>query len=267
MAACYLLTLRKCMSERRPCAPWMVFTSTARTTLASRPSTKQESASTARPWSSKRPRVRPFSSIPQSESCEASKPEVAPPVPRSAAWPWLALHPGTGAREPMVCGCVKPKSPQRQCKWLGPSASFDNALNKLPLKKRKHEGLKVPPHVRPMCLGSRAGSPSPPSTAFASVAQLLLSCLLVLACSRGWAGNKMSLTHRVSSGWGARAVQRGPASHPCSPSMDCFHFTPKRRPAAPGLRLPVGTRQDETINSTLPCDFVLASPSRRGQNA
>ena len=67
------LTLRKYMLERRPCAPWMVFTSTARTMLASRPSTKRESASTARRWSCRRLRVRPFSSIPQSENCEASR--------------------------------------------------------------------------------------------------------------------------------------------------------------------------------------------------
>lgn len=151
MVACYLLALRKCTSARRPCAPWTAFTSTARTTLASRPSTKQESASTARPWSSKRPRVRPFSSIPQSESCEASKPAVAPPAPRSAVWPWPALHPGTGrGSSPAPEGPWRVDVPNQRVhsgrpSGLGRRLSFDNALNKLPLKKRKLEGLTVPP--------------------------------------------------------------------------------------------------------------------------
>lgn len=50
--------------------------------------------------------------------------------------------------------------------WLGPSAPFGNPLNKLQMEKLRHGGLEVPPHVRPMCLGSRAGSPSPPSTSW-----------------------------------------------------------------------------------------------------
>lgn len=185
------------MLERRQCAPWMVFTSTARTTRVSRPSTKQESASTARPWSSKRPRVRPFSSTPQSESCAASKTagerEVTPPLPTfwsvsvtcPAFWRRAAV-PLPPLASPWYVDAIKPKSPQRQCKWLGPPASFDNVLNKLQLKKLKNEGLNVPRCVRPMYLGSRAGSHSPRYTSFATFAQMILNCFVVLARSWGW---------------------------------------------------------------------------------
>lgn len=167
-----MLTLRKCTLEKRQCAPWTVFTSTAHTTLASRPSTKQESASTARRWSSKRPRVRPFRSIPQSESCEASnmagKPEVTPPLPTfrsvsmtcSAFWHRAAV-PLPPLESPWYEDGIKPKSPQQLFQWLGPSASFDNTLNKRRLKKLKHEGLNAPWCIRPMYLGSRAGPHSP----------------------------------------------------------------------------------------------------------
>lgn len=113
--ACSFLPLRKCMLGRRPCAPWMVFTSTAHTMLASRPSTKQESASTARPWSSRRPRVRPFSSIPQSENCEASRMAGKPGGNPTTAHIRKCFHDllcilaqshdfSPAFREPMVCG-------------------------------------------------------------------------------------------------------------------------------------------------------------------
>lgn len=52
------LLCRRCMWARRPCARWMGFTSTAHTARVSKPSTKQESAHTARPWSSRHLRVR-----------------------------------------------------------------------------------------------------------------------------------------------------------------------------------------------------------------
>lgn len=120
MVACYLLTLRRCMLERRRCAPWTVFTSTAHTTLASRPSTKRESASTARPWSSKRLRVRPFSSIPQSENCKASKVAGKPGGNPTTAHILKCFHDllcilaqsrcsSPAVREPMVCGCDQTK--------------------------------------------------------------------------------------------------------------------------------------------------------------
>ena len=84
----------------------------------------------------------------------------------------------------MVCGCVKPKSPQQQFKWLGPSASFGNTLNKLQLKKLKNEGLNAPRCVRPMYVGSRAGSHSPPYPLFV---QMILNCLLGLFVPEGGA--------------------------------------------------------------------------------
>lgn len=150
------------MSERRRCAPWTVFTSTARTMPASRPSIKQESASTARPWSSKRLRVRPFSSIPQSENCEASNVAAKPggnptTAHNSEVFPWLALHSGTkplflscrALESPWYVDVIKPKSPQRQFKWPGASASFDNTLNKLQLKTLKKWRPECPPP--PVC--------------------------------------------------------------------------------------------------------------------
>lgn len=52
------LLCRRCMWARKPCAQWTGFTSTALTAPVSKPSTKQESAPTARPWCCRHPRVR-----------------------------------------------------------------------------------------------------------------------------------------------------------------------------------------------------------------
>jgi len=49
----------------------------------------------------------------------------------NAAVPLLLLE------SPWYVDVIKPKSPQRQFKWPGASASFDNTLNKLQLKKLK----------------------------------------------------------------------------------------------------------------------------------
>lgn len=141
------------MSGRRPCAPWTACTSTAPTTLASRPSTKRESASTARRWSSRRPRVRPFSSAPQSESCAAAA--------SKRRWPHRdspCTRPGTGRGAPPaleghgVWMCPTKESAAAAPR-ARPSASFASALRKLPLKKlNEARRPEWSPACEPRCL-------------------------------------------------------------------------------------------------------------------
>lgn len=98
---------RKCMSGKKQCAQWMAFTSTAHITLELRPSTKQESAPTARHWSSRRLRVRPFSSIPQSGNYVASNVagslEVTPSVPHPSSFSMTCTVSGSRAAVSLSC--------------------------------------------------------------------------------------------------------------------------------------------------------------------
>lgn len=125
---------------------------------------------------------------------------------------------------------TKPKSPQRQFKGLGHRLSFDNALNKQQLKKLRCEGLNAPWCVKPLYLGSRAGSHSPQYASVARFALMVLNCLVVLACPKG-GDEVLSSCGFVSLCfqwvWGARVIQGGPVGHSWLNHTDCFHFTPK----------------------------------------
>lgn len=170
---------------------------------------------------------------------------------------------------PWYVDVIKPKSPQQQFKWPGASASFDNILNKLQLKKLKNEGLNVPPPppptsrcVKQMYLGPRAGSHSPRYTSLANFAQMILNCCVALACFGGWGRGSFQLwicvTERISNWCGVLELFReGRRPLLASPAWTASISHPKPRPAAPGLRLPVGTKQEMTSNSALPHHFHL----------
>lgn len=129
-----------------------------------------------------------------------------------AAVPLLPLE------SPWYVDVIKPKIPHRQFQRLGPSASFDNTLNKLQLKKLKMKAWMCPWCLRWMYLGCRAGSHSPPihiSCQFCpDGSQFLCSaCLFLRVGPRFFPAVDLYDWTCFQWAWGAKAVQRGPVGH------------------------------------------------------